>query len=80
MPAAFDVSAVRQAKDQVATQDWKLRFYSDGRCDGGAVEISYNDEPRTLMIDVRAHAKWQLGQLPDDIGDEWDAGDYVRRT
>ncbi len=58
---------------------WKLNFYPDGSCDGGAVELSERGVVRSLVVNSKGGASLTDGNIPDTSLDKWPAGNYVQR-
>lgn len=58
---------------------WKVRFFRDGSCDGGAVELSDHGVVKSLVVDANGNAKLVDGSIPDASQQSWPAGNYVQR-
>jgi type II secretory pathway pseudopilin PulG len=68
-------------EDQPATADeWELRFYPDGRSDGGAVEVDDNGRLRSLEVSPTGAIRLIEGSLPTIDQRRWPAGDYEQRA
>ena len=80
VPETVDVTTTLNGKDQVAPAEWKLRFYADGKCDKGGVELSYDQDPKSLVIEDNANSRWTTTPLTSDSNEDWPAGDYEHRA
>ena len=72
--------AYRVGTETVVSGEFVLRFYADGKSDGGALEFDLNGSSRSLIVDRNGDARLQDGGLPDVPIDEWQAGENERRT
>jgi prepilin-type N-terminal cleavage/methylation domain-containing protein len=69
-----------QMKGQASdSSTWKLEFYADGTCGGGAVELIDKGVTKTLVVNGKGGAKLVDGNIPDTSQESWQAGDYVQR-
>lgn len=60
--------------------DWILRFFPDGTSDGGGVEFTRGNQTFCLVVDAATGASRLLdGQLPDTLGQRWQAGEIEHR-
>ncbi len=65
-----------------ATSDsgsWKVRFFSDGTSDGGAVELNIAGSTKSLVISDRGRVSLEDGNIPDMSNETWPAGTFVQR-
>ncbi len=58
---------------------WKLRFFADGTCDGGAVELDDGGNVKSLVVNAHGGASLTDGNIPDTSTQSWAAGNYVQR-
>ncbi|MFQ3677236.1 MAG: prepilin-type N-terminal cleavage/methylation domain-containing protein [Fimbriimonadaceae bacterium] len=70
----------RVADETVVSGEFLLRFYADGKSDGGALEFDVNGASRSIVVDRNGDARIENGGLPDVQTDEWQAGENERRT
>lgn len=70
----------RLGSDDLGSEEWSIRFYSDGTADAGGVLIEESAEQWALVVDPKsARGRVQRGELPEMATDQWEAGDYVQR-
>ncbi len=65
-----------QASD---SSSWKIRFFADGSCDAGAVELDDRGYVKSLVITARGKSSLVDGNIPDTSQGSWMAGNYVQR-
>ncbi len=81
IPADVEVTGARIGKSDAAGSDWELRFYSDGTCDGGGINFSFDGKAQSLQLYAQTGAgRWVDGELPELGTDEWQAGELEQRV
>jgi prepilin-type N-terminal cleavage/methylation domain-containing protein len=80
VPTQVQVTGFQADGETRSSGDWTVRFYSDGRSDGGGIETSDAGMIRSLVVDKDGVAKLQPGQLPEESEDRWPAGEYEHRA
>lgn len=69
-----------QLKGQASdSSSWRLQFFADGTCDGGAVEFNDRGSVKSLVVTSKGGVSLVDGTIPDTSQDSWQAGDYVQR-
>jgi type II secretory pathway pseudopilin PulG len=59
--------------------EWQMRFYADGKSDGGGISFDSNGRIKSLVIDRRGAVRQVDGELPAVEEESWDAGGYEQR-
>lgn len=59
--------------------EWRLRFYPDGRSDGGGIEFDSGGQVFCLYAEKSGTVHFDDGNLPDLQEERWPAGEYERR-
>lgn len=79
VPQNLSFNAFRVGSQDVAAADFKLRFYPDGTCDGGAFEFSIQGVAQSIVINVLGRPTLSDGSLPDPNTIRWEAGQFEPR-
>jgi type II secretory pathway pseudopilin PulG len=76
----FEITSFEMGGDQVAPTEWKLRFYPEGKADGGGFELRQGTDLKSLVIDKTGNVRLSEGPLPDTSQDKWPAGEFEKRA
>lgn len=79
MPEFFTVDLFRTEDQDVSSGEWTIRFYPDGRSDGGGLQVSDGGKLTSLSVDREGVVRLLNDRLPRNDEDRWPAGDYERR-
>ena len=80
IPSGVTLANFRVGSADIGAGDFKLRFYPDGRCDGGGIELQIGKATQSLKIDVKGYPTYLTGALPDSTNEVWAAGTYEQRN
>jgi prepilin-type N-terminal cleavage/methylation domain-containing protein len=59
--------------------EWRLRFYPDGRSDGGGIELDSSGQTFAMYAEKSGAVHFADGSLPELRDERWPAGEYERR-
>ncbi|MFY9233858.1 MAG: hypothetical protein WAO58_05280 [Fimbriimonadaceae bacterium] len=81
LPLGTGVEAVEFVAEnaQSTPSEWRLRFYPDGRSDGGGILFQSANQTFFLAADTSGRVRFDDGILPDLSSERWSAGDYEQR-
>lgn len=80
MPEGFEMTTLRLEEEDVAPGEWIMRFYPDGRSDGGGIQVGDRGRPISLLIDREGNTRLLKGPLPAAEEAQWPAGEYEQRA
>jgi hypothetical protein len=80
VPKSVQFDGFRTGTNDVGDGDWKLHFYSDGRSDGGGLQLRLGSQGQSLVVDKKGYPTYVTGSLPDPTTDNWPSGTYEQRT
>jgi len=80
VPDGIEPGNMRTGNENSGSSDWQLRFYADGRSDGGGAEWNDAGRQRALIVDRDGISRMLEGNLPEAREERWPAGDYERRA
>ena len=77
----IEILTFRLDSEDVAGDEWQLRFYGDGTADAGGILFQEAGETWAFSVDAKSgRGRIERGELPDATLNQWEAGDYVRRS
>lgn len=77
----IEILTFRLDSEDVAGDEWELRFYGDGTADSGGILFEEAGETWAFSVDPKSgRGRIERGELPDATLNQWEAGDYVRRS
>jgi len=79
MPTGMQFGNFQLAGANSDASSWRLRFFADGTCDGGAVEFNLAGNVKSLVVNNHGSPKMTDGTIPDTSTLSWSAGNYVQR-
>lgn len=68
-----------QEEAQSTPSEWRIRFYPDGRSDGGGVLFQSGEASFHLAVLENGTIRFDEGDLPDLSAEQWSAGEYEQR-
>ena len=79
LPDSVSVTDSKLASGESPSGDWTSKFFSDGSCDGGSLQLNFGGATRTLILDKRSgSAKWSA-EAASTEPDQWQAGELEVR-
>lgn len=79
VPPLVSFQGFRVGTDDSTSSEWAVRFYPDGRSDGGGFEALDNGRVHAWVVQTNGSVVLQDGSYPDQSQQNWAAGEYERR-
>lgn len=79
LPPSMAFGNFQLAGQSSDSSSWKVRYFPDGSCDGGAVELDDRGNQKSLVINKKGGASLVDGSIPDVSQSSWAAGSNVIR-
>jgi len=79
VPSAVDFPTLRLGQSESGASEWELRFYADGRSDGGGLEIEHDGAVDSVLIGTDGTVTLLEGPLPEVVQESWPAGENEQR-
>jgi prepilin-type N-terminal cleavage/methylation domain-containing protein len=73
------VTELRVESRTLTGAEWQLRFFPDGRSEGGGLEIELGNRPIAIHVAPSGVVRWIEGRLPPADQERWPAGDLEHR-
>jgi len=79
VPEGVQVRTFRLRQEDLAAGTWALKFYTDGSCDPGGVEVQLDRGAASMVVSPLGSARWSRTELGEPQEDRWQAGELEQR-
>lgn len=80
MPETISIASTRVGTTSSTSSEWTVQFFSDGSCQGGAIELNFGGRVETLSLLASSGAsRWSAGEMPAAESLRWQAGEIEQR-
>lgn len=80
VPEGIEPQTFRGADQVQSSGDWVVKFFADGKSDGGGVELLDHGKAHALLIESNGTCQMLLGNLPQSDQTSWPAGEHEQRA